>query len=399
MIKKNNKIHIGIVLPAVPGYSETFFRSKITGLIENGFQVTLFVGSTKGANEFICPVKVLPILSKHPFIRLLQSIFIVIKVFLIAPKATIRLIQNARSNGYNLWKALQAVVIGSTLLFEKLDWLHFGFATGAIKRELVGKAIGAKVAVSFRGFDILVYPIKNKKCYDLLWGNLDQVHTISDALLEFAYQEGLPRHIPVHKITPAIKTEDFFFEGNKSLKEESISILTVARLHWIKGIEYTLEALAFLKKEGLIFSYKIAGDGIELERLIFAVHQCNLVNEVEFLGKVSHDDVKKLMKESDIYVQYSVQEGFCNSVLEAQASGMLCIVSDAEGLQENILNGQTGWVVPKRNPQALAEKIKEVLNLTALEKDSIRQTARKRIEKEFNLSKQQQKFINFYDAN
>ncbi|MBK7870836.1 MAG: glycosyltransferase family 4 protein [Saprospiraceae bacterium] len=54
-------------------------------------------------------------------------------------------------------------------------------------------------------------------------------------------------------------------------------------------------------------------------------------------------------EKADIYLQYSIQEGFCNAVLEAQAMGLLCIVSDAEGLPENILHGQTGWVVPKGN--------------------------------------------------
>jgi colanic acid/amylovoran biosynthesis glycosyltransferase len=389
-------MHIGIVLPAVPGYSETFFRSKIVGLQSNGFQVTLFVGSPLGANTFICPVKVHPRLAKHPFIRLWQSFFIVVKVLIIAPKATLRLLQIASYNGFDFLGALESVVIGSAILPQKLDWLHFGFATTAIKRELVGKAIGAQVAVSFRGFDISVYPIKNKKCYNLLWKYLDKVHTISNNLLEVAYLEGLPRHIPVITITPAILVDDFYFERSSNRVTSQISILTVARLHWIKGLEYTLEALAILKKEGLQFSFEIAGDGVELERLTFAVHQLEIVKEVEFLGKVPHNQIKQLMRESEIYIQYSIQEGFCNSVLEAQASGMLCIVSDAEGLQENVLDGKTGWVVPKRNPQALAAKILEVLSLTEIEKQSIKESARLRVETEFNLEKQRNQFVEFY---
>jgi colanic acid/amylovoran biosynthesis glycosyltransferase len=391
-------MHIGIVLPAVPGYSETFFRSKIAGLQESGFQVTLFVGSHLGANTFICPVKVHPRLAKHPFIRLWQSIFIVIKVLVIAPKATLRLLQIARCNGYNLLKALQAVVIGSAILPQKLDWLHFGFATAAIKRELVGKAIGAKVAVSFRGFDISVYPIKHMECYKLLWKFVDKVHTISDDLLKVAYTNGLPPNIPVSKITPAIKVNDFFCEIKEFKKHEPIRILTVARLHWKKGLEYTLEALAILKENGIPFTYKIVGDGVELERLKFAAHQLGLADEVELLGKVSHEEVKRLMHVFDIYLQYSIQEGFCNSVLEAQASGMLCIVSDAEGLQENVLDRKTGWVVLKRNPEALASKILQVLNLNVVEKQIIREKARARVETEFNLKKQRNQFVEFYST-
>ena len=40
---KENKKHIGLVLPAIPGYSETFFYSKINGLLEHGHIVKLFI--------------------------------------------------------------------------------------------------------------------------------------------------------------------------------------------------------------------------------------------------------------------------------------------------------------------------------------------------------------------
>ena len=43
MINRSSHISIGLVLPSVPGYSETFFRNKIRGLQENGFKVVLFV--------------------------------------------------------------------------------------------------------------------------------------------------------------------------------------------------------------------------------------------------------------------------------------------------------------------------------------------------------------------
>jgi colanic acid/amylovoran biosynthesis glycosyltransferase len=390
--------HIGIVLPEVPGYSETFFRSKIAGLQRNGFKVTLFVKKGKDINNFICQVRLHPHLSPNALIRAIQTIFFLIFSLVRAPRATWSMLQVTRANGYSWFKAIKATVIAYAILPYKLDWLHFGFATAVIEREMIGKAIGAKVAVSFRGYDISVYPIKQSGCYNLLWQFIDKVHTISDDLLQVAYTHGLPLKIPVSKITPAIKVNDFLCESQEIKKNEPIRILTVARLHWKKGLEYTIEALAILKKEGILFTYKIAGDGVELERLIFAVYQLDLVNEVEFLGKVKHDEVKKLMRASEIYIQYSVQEGFCNSVLEAQASCMLCIVSDAEGLQENVLDGQTGWVVPKRNPQALAQKLSEVIQIPEIEKEKTRQMARERVEREFGLEKQQKAFVRFYTA-
>lgn len=70
---------------------------------------------------------------------------------------------------------------------------------------------------------------------------------------------------------------------------------------------------------------------------------------------IPHEDIAKHLVTSDIYIQYSVQEGFCNAVLEAQATGMLCVVSDAEGLAENVLHEITGWVVPKKGTRVIGK--------------------------------------------
>ena len=117
------------------------------------------------------------------------------------------------------------------------------------------------------------------------------------------------------------------------------------------------------------------------------------------LGKKTHDDVARLLNQCDVYVQYSISEGFCNAVLEAQAMGCLCVVSDAEGLAENVLHDITGWVVPKRSPNALTEMILKVIDLTHDEKQTIRTNARKRIINDFNLEKQQMEFSKFYKSN
>lgn len=188
------------------------------------------------------------------------------------------------------------------------------------------------------------------------------------------------------------------FNRNQQPQTNILQITTIARLHWIKGLEYTLEALSKLKNEGIEFEYTIIGDGIEKERLLFAAYQLGIKENVNFVGKLPQTEVKKALEKTDIYLQYSIQEGFCNAVLEAQAIGLLCIVSDAEGLSENVLDKQTGWVIEKRKPELLAQKIKEVMLLSSLEKDRIRTNATGRVQQEFNLEKQQLEFINFYSS-
>ncbi len=76
--------------------------------------------------------------------------------------------------------------------------------------------------------------------------------------------------------------------------------------------------------------------------------------------------------------------------------GLLCVVSDAEGLSENVLNQKTGWVVPKRRPTLLAQQLIEIINLNHVEKENISKAARLRVSDTFNLETQNDAFISFY---
>ncbi|MGR7811997.1 glycosyltransferase family 4 protein [Lacinutrix undariae] len=384
---------IALVLAQPPAYSETFFNSKIKGLQAHGYTVTLYVG--KANSKFkLCKVVVAPKVSKQLFIQLLRSFCICITL-LFHLKAVRKFIQLEHGSKSRWTQVFKRLYLNSHLLKARADWVHFGFATLALQREHVAKAIGAKLAVSLRGFDIAIYPLKHNNCYHTLWPQVDKVHVISDDLLALAYKEGLPNTTPFTKITPAIDAH--FFSCSNSIKDGKVTeLLTVGRLHWKKGLVTTLEALAFVKAKGIAFKYKIIGDGSEREALLFAIHQLGLEAEVEVLPAVSPKVVAEYMQKADVYLQYSVQEGFCNAVLEAQASGCLCIVSDAEGLPENVIHGETGWVVPKRSPHLLATCIKTVVNLEFLEKEQFQKRARMRIEDAFTLAQQQKAFVEFY---
>src|SRR5690554_4116515 len=206
----------------------------------------------------------------------------------------------------------------------------------------------------------------------------------------------MPENTPFEKITPAINIDLFQSETTELSSKERPVLITTARLHWIKGYVSTLEALALLKEQGIDFVYKIIGEGKEYERIAFAAYQLGLTERVQFLGKLPHAEVKQELEEASIYIQYSIQEGFCNAVLEAQAMGKLCIVSNAEGLTENVLHGKTGFVVPKQNPKLLFEKLLEVMHLSESEKETIKKQAVQRVREEFHLEQQEEKFVAFF---
>ena len=383
---------IGIVLSSTPSYSETFFISKIKGLQKHGFEVVLFVNHTNtGFN--LCKVKLNTIESKNIIYILLN--------FIKACLFNFRVV----SNFYKLEKIsnrskkliIKKIILNLHIINEKkIDWLHFGFATQAIGRENIAKAVGAKMAVSLRGFDIDVYPLKHKDCYSFLWKSVDKVHSISNYLLNKANILGLDKNTPAQIITPAIDS----LRTNKSISKinnsENLKICTIGRLHWIKNYTDILKSLKILKDKEIQFKYHIIGEGVLLEALQYEVYEYGLNDSVIFEGKLSHQETIQKLYDSDVYIQYSYSEGFCNAALEAQSKGVLSIVSDGGAFSENVINGETGWVIQKNSPKLLAEKIVEVINLPDGNKEKIRKQALERVTKEFNIEKQQKEFIDFY---
>lgn len=387
---------IGLVLSNTPGYSETFFVSMIKGLANAGNKLVLFarrdiqdVSWLPGSVEVVEPYGIL----SDKVAQVLKTILVVFCALVRAPKATKRLIALEKMDGNTLPIIIKRVYINAHILPYHLDWLHFGFATMGVGHENTAKAIGAKSAVSFRGYDISNYPLKHPGCYSKLFSKLDKVHSISDSLYQKALILGLSTTIPYVIIPPAIDTEQFHNIGRISSINQPVRIVSVGRLTWQKGFDYSLQALSTLETD---FMYTIVGDGPDEERLKFAAFQLGISDRVVFAGKQSHDRIVEYLRDADIYIQPSVQEGFCNAVLEAQASGLLCIVSDAEGLPENVEDGRSGFVVARRDPEAMADRIKSVLLLSEKERHVISDYAVTRVAKQFNIKDQIQQFDNFY---
>jgi colanic acid/amylovoran biosynthesis glycosyltransferase len=386
---------IGLIFTSFPSTSETFLLSKINGLKKSGYKVILF--GRGELSDYHDELILHPKLGNNFFIRLVQVFTSLSKLLIKNPLKSIKYLKLEKKDGVGPIESFKNLYINSHLISTNLDWIHFCFCSTVIRRENVAKAIGAKMSISLRGYDISIYPLKNRDCYSGVWNKLDKVHSISNSLLSTAVRLGLNLKIPTMIINPAIDVNHFSLEKTNDKKfKNTLKFLTVSRLHWIKGLEYTLEALSILKINGYNFNYDIIGDGPELERLKFARNQLKLNENVNFIGYLEHKKIKDFYRKSDIYLQYSIQEGFCNSLLEAQSMELICIGSNAEGLNENILNSKTGYIVEKRNPFKLYQQIKYVLNQKDGDLDKMRKNAKLHVLRNFDIKNQSQYFVSFF---
>lgn len=387
---------IGIVLASYPAYSETFLISKIKGLISGGMKVTLFA-PPNGREK----LRLKGLRSSRPYsvcgnsiVQALKTAAVVTGIMLTHPFRVGRLIKLERKDGASWSGITKAVYLNAHILRHRLDWLYFGFATMGLGHENVAKAIGARAALSFRGYDISIYPLTHKGCYSRLFGKIDKVHSISKDLYREAVASGLDEKTVYEIINPAIDTAKFTPKSDYEIGSV-LKIVSVGRLTWKKGYEYALSALSKIE---MPFRYTIIGTGEDEERLKYAVYQLGISDKVEFLGKQPQDVISAQLRNADIYLQPSVQEGFCNSVLEAQASGLVCIVTDAQGLAENVEDGKSGFVIASRDEDALVNAIERIVGMSPEEREKMGRYASQRISRKFNIDDQVNKFLKFYEV-
>lgn len=392
-------MHIGLILAKPPGYSETFFNSKIKGLQKKGFKVSLYC--QEGRKDFdLCKTYTRPRLIANPFLQLIYMLFHYTGLLGSLPQVY-RFYKLEKKEGTRISVIAKRIYLNAHILKAKVDWLHYGFGTLALERELLAQAIGARMAVSFRGFDMEIYPLKFPDCYQLLWEKVDKIHFISEYLQEKALQLSLPVGKERVIIPPAL---DFskLPSGNPEIRpcKQKIKIVTVARLHWIKGIDLLIQIAKVLKEKKILFEWLIIGGGIqkEMERYRFHILEEDLKEELRLGGKLTHSETLEAIRNADLYVQTSLSEGFCNALLEAQALGRLCISTNTGGQSENIQDGKTGWLVSNPDPGIFASKIQEVMDKGLHEKNAISRAAMNRARKEFNIEQQQEAFLNFYKS-
>jgi glycosyltransferase involved in cell wall biosynthesis len=84
-------------------------------------------------------------------------------------------------------------------------------------------------------------------------------------------------------------------------------------------------------------------------------------DRVDFLGMVSRDQVATLLRECTVVVMPSRFEGFPLVALEAAWAGRPIVAADSPGLSEAVVPGETGLMVPREDPDALASAIGELL--------------------------------------
>lgn len=145
-------------------------------------------------------------------------------------------------------------------------------------------------------------------------------------------------------------------------------LLFVGRLVEKKGLQYLIHALPLILKTHPQVYLQVAGDGPEKINLKEMCENLGISAHVRFLGAVKNDLLPALYQTSDVVVFPSViaedgdQEGLGLVLVEALGCECATVVTDLPAIQDIIVDGKTGLVVPQKSIRKLAEKINCLLD-------------------------------------
>jgi glycosyltransferase involved in cell wall biosynthesis len=139
---------------------------------------------------------------------------------------------------------------------------------------------------------------------------------------------------------------------------------------------------------------EIAGSGPQRGKLDKLVEQTGMGEQVRFLGWV--DDVRSVLSSWDVFVMPSLEEGFPIAALDAMAAGLPVVATSVGGVPELIEDGKSGWLVPPRDAEALASRLRPLLTNAEL-RHSLGAAGYARVRDHFSTSQMVERFTQLYD--
>ncbi len=275
------------------------------------------------------------------------------------------------------------------------DVIYFPWNSAAIEHLPLFDLGNAPAVVSCRGSQVNIAPRDpgRKGFVDglkMTFKKAAAVHCVSEAIRDEALQYGLSTD-KAWVIRPAVGP-DFFCPADKAEKDPGVlHVVMVGALIWTKGYEYALLALRRLLDRGVQARLHIVGDGPERPRLLYTIQDLELEGQVFLHGRLSPEGVRHQLQRSDVFLLASLSEGISNALLEAMACGLPVVATDCGGIREAVTDGLEGFVVPVRDPEAMAAALAPLASQAELRR-SLGQAARQRVILRFHLAEQIKRF-------
>ncbi len=141
------------------------------------------------------------------------------------------------------------------------------------------------------------------------------------------------------------------------------------------------------------WTLELVGDGPDIDACRSLAAGLGIADRTVFAGQCR--DVAERLARADIFVLASKWEGFPRSILEAMRAGLPVIASDVGGCRESVVESETGFLVPREDPESLRSRLAELMSSPELRR-KMGKAGRERFERHFTFDAMYEKTAAVY---
>jgi colanic acid/amylovoran biosynthesis glycosyltransferase len=270
--------------------------------------------------------------------------------------------RSLESAGEALWATLTGVHLACLFPGHNIQHIHASWANGpATAAWVASRLTGIPFSFCARAHDI--YPPDGALLEKLAAAAF--VRTENDANLHYLaglWPSAAPKLQTIYNGVPLSVNPTA-----RPAMSPPYKILALGRFVVKKGFAVLLEACRLLAQKGLEFQLTLAGDGPERVHLQELVQRYHLGSQVKMPGFVDRNQVTRLMTQAHLFVMPSIvapsgdRDGTPTVIAEALLHEVPVVATQVCGIAEMVRPGDTGWLVPPEDPQALALAITQAL--------------------------------------
>ncbi|MCX7641364.1 MAG: glycosyltransferase, partial [Elusimicrobiales bacterium] len=189
----------------------------------------------------------------------------------------------------------------------------------------------------------------------LKYKNADAIISISNAIKSIMINSGI-KPSKIYLVRSSLPDE--LIKKNsikKSFLDGNFIVGTLTTLVSHKDPLTLIEAAKIVIEKNRNIIFKVGGEGPLFKTCIKKIYEYKLEKNFFLLGYVTNNF--DFLKEINLFVMPSKEEGLGSAIIEAMTFGLPVVGTDAGGIKEIVKDGINGFIVPKQNPQKLAEAI------------------------------------------
>jgi glycosyltransferase involved in cell wall biosynthesis len=206
----------------------------------------------------------------------------------------------------------------------------------------------------YAGGNEFLYRMLVQPWHRLVFTKANRVTAISSALRERAYRNGVKSKV---EIIPNGVDFSKFIPPTFREKNSSPILITTSRLVEKNGTSDVIRALPLMPA----VRFWIIGTGEQELELKALAHSLGVADRITFFGFLSHEEIVKKLGQADIFIRPSLSEGLGNSFLEAMAMKLPIIATQVGGIQDFLVDGETGVACLPGNPASIARAVVSLL--------------------------------------